>query len=445
LEPPSEPFSWLLTVFIPITFYDVLALLLMLVLLFLSALFSGSEVAFFSLSPQDEKELGESESKNAERVRSLLALPKRLLATILIANNFVNVAIIILSTLIIDQVFDVGQMAVWLRFTLQVVAVTFLILLIGEVMPKVYATKNALRLAGIMSGPIVALRWFFGPISEILVKTTSIIDKRVAARKKPISVDELGQALELTRDKSTRTEDHKILEGIVKFGNTDVKQIMTPRTDVAAFDLRTPYSELMAGIIDSGFSRIPIYQGSFDKIKGILYIKDLIPFLDQEEEPDWKNLLRDAFFVPENKMIDDLLADFQEKKMHLAIVVDEYGGSSGIVSLEDVLEEIVGEITDEFDDEENIYSKLDERTFVFEGKIPLNDVYRILDIDGGSFEKAKGGSDTLAGFIVEQEARIPKKNEEVRFENYRFIIEAADQRKINRVKVHIEEEQENEV
>jgi len=416
----------------------------MLVLLFLSALFSGSEVAYFSLSPQDEKELEESESKNAERVRSLLARPKRLLATILIANNFVNVAIIVLSTLIIDGVFNISEMAVWLRFSFQVVAVTFLILLIGEVMPKVYATKYALRLAGIMSAPIMALRWFFGPLSEILVMSTSIIDKRIAARKKTISVNDLSQALELTRDESTRTEDHKILEGIVKFGNTDVKQIMTPHTDVTTFDIETPYAELMAGIVDSGFSRIPIHEKSFDKIKGILYIKDLIPFLDQKKEPDWRALLRDPFFVPENKMIDDLLSDFQEKKMHLAIVVDEYGGSSGLISLEDVLEEIVGEITDEFDDEENSYSKLDDSTFVFEGKIPLNDMYRILDIDGSPFEKAKGGSDTLAGFIVEQEARIPKKSELVHFGNCLFTIEAADQRKINRVKVRIEEEQEDE-
>jgi len=214
---------------------------------------------------------------------------------------------------------------------------------------------------------------------------------------------------------------------------------MTPRTDAAAFDINTPYEELMAGIIDSGYSRIPIYEETFDKIKGILYIKDIIPFLDLGKEPDWRSLLREPFFVPENKMIDDLLADFQEKKMHLAIVVDEYGGSSGIVSLEDVLEEIVGEITDEFDDEETVYSKLDDRTYVFEGKITLNDMYRIIDVDGAIFEKAKGGSDTLAGFIVEQEARIPVKNEQLRFENYQFTIEAADQRKINRVKVHIEE------
>lgn len=442
MEPPSsEPFSWLF-IFLSFGIADLLIILLMFGLLFLSALFSGSEVAYFSLTPTDEKELEESESKNAERVRSLLAKPKRLLATILIANNFVNVAIIVLSTLVIEQLFDVEKMAAWLLFSFQVVGVTFLIVLIGEVMPKVYATRYALRLAGIMSNPLTALRWTFGPLSTVLVKTTNIIDRRIASRKKTISVDDLGQALELTKDESTTSEDHRILQGIVKFGNTDVKQIMTPRTDVVAFDLETTYKDLIEAIVESGLSRIPVYEDTFDKIKGVLYIKDIIPFLDDDADPDWRSMLREPFFVPENKMIDDLLADFQEMKMHMAIVVDEYGGSSGVVTLEDVLEEIVGEITDEFDDEETSYSKLDEQTYVFEGKIALNDMYRILEIDGAPFEKAKGGSDTLAGFIVEQVARIPKKGDVVEFENFTFSIEAADLRKVKRIKVSIQQDEE---
>lgn len=416
----------------------------MLGLLFLSALFSGSEVAYFSLSPTDEKELEESESKNAQRVRSLLGKPKRLLATILIANNFVNVAIIVLSTLVMEQLMDVEQMKPWVRFSLQVVGVTFLIVLIGEVMPKVYATRHALRLAGIMSAPLISLRWVFGPLSTVLVKTTSFIDRRMAANKKTISVDELGQALELTKDEGSSTEDHRILQGIVRFGNTDVKQIMTPRTDVVAFEVNTPYEELMEGVLASGLSRLPIYEETFDKILGVLYIKDLIPHLDTPNASKWRELLREPFFVPENKMIDDLLSDFQEMKMHMAIVVDEYGGSSGVVTLEDVLEEIVGEITDEFDDEEIVYSKLDEHTFVFEGKVALNDMYRVLDIDGSPFEKAKGGSDTLAGFIVEQMSRIPKKGEELEFGHYNLKVEAADPRKVKRVKLHIKEQPDEE-
>ena len=438
MEPPSsEPFSWLF-IFLNIGF-EATGLLIIMLLLLLSALFSGSEVAYFSLSPADEKELKETESKKAENVRSLLARPKRLLATILIANNFVNVAVIVLSTLVVDQFIDAQSMPLWLRFTIQVVAVTFLILLVGEVMPKVYATKYALRLAGIMSSPLIALRWTFSPLSEILVRSTSIIDKRILKKSSGISVDDLGQALEITKDEATKVEDHRILQGIIKFGNTDVKQIMTPRMDVVAFEMNTPYAKIMEGIATSGLSRLPIYEETFDKIKGLLYIKDIIPFLDKDMEPDWHSMLREPFFVPENKMIDDLLTDFQEMKIHMAIVVDEYGGSSGVVTLEDVLEEIVGEITDEFDDEQAVYSKLDADTYIFEGKINLNDMYRILEIDGIEFEKAKGGSDTLAGFIVEQVARIPKKGDKVQFANYQFTIESADLRKVNRIKLLISE------
>ncbi len=417
----------------------VLAIVTMCLLLLCSALISGSEVAYFSLSPLQLEDLNKSKGKNSKRVLQLLESPKKLLATILIGNNFVNVGIVILSTFVVNGLFDFSNYAPYVAFLVQVVAVTFLILLIGEVIPKVYATRHADRLARFMAIPLIGMNKFFTPLSWALVRSTSVIDKRIKKKGANISVDELEHALELTADESSSDEEQKILKGIVKFGNTDVKQIMKPRLDVVAFEYNTSYEELMPGIVESGYSRIPIYKESFDKIVGILYIKDLLPYINETLTFEWQSLIRTPMFVPENKKIDDLLKEFQEKKVHLSIVVDEYGGTSGIVSLEDILEEIVGDITDEFDDDDLVYSKLDNNNYVFEGKTPLMDMYRVLNIDGDIFEECKGDSDTLAGFVLEQAGKIPLKNEKINFENYVFTIEAADKRRVKRIKVTIKE------
>ena len=409
------------------------ASLVMLVLLMCSALISGSEVAFFSLSPTDKETIENDKNNSNKLLLILLEKPKRLLATILISNNFVNISIVILSTYITDSI--MGEMVeANVQFIVQVIVVTFLLLLLGEVIPKVYANKKPLSLANLMTVPTHYLSIVLSPLSRVLVSSTSFIDKRIKKRGHQISVDELSHALELTADENEQQEDQKILKGIVKFGNTEVKQIMTPRVDVLFVEEDASFDEVRKIIIDSGFSRIPIIKDKFDNIRGLLYIKDLLPHLDKKEM-NWFKLARKPFFVPENKKIDDLLREFQGKKMHMAIVVDEYGGSSGIVSLEDILEEIVGDISDEFDDDELVYSKLDEFNFIFEAKILLNDFYRVLQIDGTEFETEKGESETLAGFVLELFGKIPKKNEKMRFNDYQITIDAADKRKIKRVKI----------
>lgn len=431
----------------------IVNLLILILLLACSALVSGSEVAYFSLEPAQLKKLEESKSKKEQLILKLLESSKRLLATILISNNFINVAIILLSTLISDAVFVFNDLSFHFQsidftleysakaqeFSINVIVITFMILMAGEVVPKVYASKYPVLLAGIMAKPLDVLQVVFSKIGlvPLLVESTKFIDKRIKKKTQNISVDELSHALEITNDSSIKEEEQKILKGIVKFGNTDVKQIMTPRVDVVAVEYNTSFKETIDIIVESGYSRIPVYEESFDNIKGVLYIKDLLPMLNKEEEVDWRPLLREPFYVPENKKIDDLLEEFQEKKIHLAIVVDEYGGSSGIVSLEDVIEEIVGDISDEFDEEDIVYSKLDENNFVFEGKTPLNDMYRVLNIDGQVFEDSKGESDSLAGFVLEQAGKIPQKNEKVKFHNYTFTVEAADRRRIKQIKVTI--------
>lgn len=414
-----------------------LALILILLLLLCSALISGSEVAFFSLGPVERAKIQEEKNKKNSTLESLLAKPKKLLATILIANNFVNVAIVIISSYITDNLLST-TLSQTSQFIVQVVVVTFLLLLLGEVIPKIYANKAPLKLAGFMAFPILYIRFFFNPFSSILVSSTSFIDKRIKKKGHQISVDELSKALELTTDDREKEDDQRILEGIVKFGNTDVKQVMTSRVDVVSIEEEMSFKEINKLILDSGYSRIPVHKENFDNISGVLYVKDLLPHL-QKENFKWKSLIRKPFFVPENKKIDDLLREFQSKKIHLAIVVDEYGGSSGIISLEDILEEIVGEISDEFDDEDLTYSKLDDYNYVFEGKTALNDLYRVLEIDGEEFEAKKGDSDTFAGFVIEIFGKIPKKNEKVKFSNYLITVEAADKRKVKRIKIKLPE------
>ncbi|HSH64757.1 MAG TPA: gliding motility-associated protein GldE [Bacteroidia bacterium] len=413
------------------------AVIVMLLLLIIVALISAAESAFFYLSPTDMEELKTSNEKTDEKILALIELPKRLLATLLISVNFISIAIVILSNFVIDELFDFSSNPL-IGFIIQVVAVTFLILLIGEITPKIYATQNPLRTSRILVFFVQLLQRIFYPVSSFLILTTSLLDKIIKPRAHNISVDELSQALELTVDEDIPEEDHKILKGIVKFGNTDVKQIMKSRIDVIAFESNLGFTQLLDAITTNGFSRVPIFKGNLDNITGVLYSKDLLQYMDEKDDFNWHSIIRPPFFVPENKKIDDLLREFQIKKIHLAIVVDEYGGTSGIVTLEDVIEEIVGEINDEFDDDDLVYSKLDDFNYVFEGKAHLNDVYRVLQIDGEEFEDAKGEADTLAGLILEIEERIPTKNEKIRFKNLIFTIEAADNRRIKRVKVTIE-------
>ena len=413
--------------------------LVILILVFLSALLSGSEVAIFGLSNSQKLNLSnETDNKNSKRILKLLESPKKLLATILIGNNLVNVAIVLVSSTIMSEVFPAEAQNVLTSFLIQVVSVTFIILLFGEVIPKVYANSYNVRFSKIMALPISILKIIFNPLSNLLISSTSIIDKKIDKKIELLNSEELKHALDLTKDSVENNEEKKIHEGISKFGNTDVKQIMTPRTDVLAFRTDLDYKSLINELKTVKFSRIPVYDETFDQIKGILYVKDLLPKMNESSQYEWKQLLRDAKFVPENKKLDDLLKEFQEEKTHIAIVVDEYGGSSGIVSLEDVLEEIVGDITDEFDERDVTFLKINEQNYIFDGKTPLIDFYKILNIDGKDFEKSKGESDTLAGFCIEQAGKILLKNERISYQNYNFTVEASDKRRIKKLKVRID-------
>ena len=406
-------------------------------LLVTSALISGAEVAFFALKPEELDQINNQKSRRAKVIKNFLSRPKELLATILIANNFANVGVIILSTYISESLFDF-QGNELTQFLIQIVIITFILLLFGEVLPKVYANNKAVSFAKLMSLPLSLLEKIFKPISTILVSSTKIIDRKLK-NKHNLSVDDLSNALELTSDENENKDEKKILEEIVKFGNTDVKQIMRSRIDITALDYKSTYADVLKTIEKTGFSRIPIYQDSFDLIKGILYIKDLLPHLNKGEQFKWNKLIREVFFVPENKKIDDLLKEFQEKKIHLAVVVDEYGGTSGIVTLEDIIEEIVGDINDEFDDDDIIYSKLDNKNYVFEGKTTLKDFYRIINISGENFEQKKGEADSIAGFVIENTGNFPEKGNKINFENYTFSIESVNDRRITRIKVTLPE------
>jgi putative hemolysin len=411
--------------------------IIMLVLIIFSALISGSEVAYFSLDAKKRDALSSEKSNQGNRVVTLLGAPKKLLATILIANNFINVSIVMVSFYFTKGVFASSELSELVLFLINVIGATFVILLFGEVIPKVYATKHSVSFSKFMSSPISFLSMVFAPFSKLLVSSTSIIDKRFKKKVDSISVDDLEHAYDLTKESVETTEEKKILEGIVRFGQTDAKQIMTPRLDVMALENDMTSKELSEVIKEGQYSRLPVYSESLDNVIGILYVKDLLIYLDSEEELDWVKLIRNPKFIPENKKLDDLLKEFQTEKTHIAVVVDEYGGTSGIVTLEDVLEEIVGDITDEFDDDNLIYSKLDENNYVFEGKTPLMDMYRVMGIDGGEFEEQKGESDTIAGICIELAGKILLKNEKISFENYTFTIEAADKRRIKQVKVTI--------
>lgn len=443
-------FSTTLALFIPVigvvihsfSISILFAILAIVVLLVLIAFVSAAESAFFSLSPNEMEELKSSDTTTDEKILDLINAPKRLLATLLISVNFLSIAIVILNSAFVfgsDALFDFTDNPT-LGFVVQVVLITFLILLVGEVTPKIYATQNSLSATRALVYFVNVLQRIFYPISSFLIFSTSLLDKVIKPQTHNISIDELSQALDLTKDDEMPEEDHKILQGIVKFGNIEVQQIMKSRMDVAAFEYETSYKKLLQSITNSGFSRLPIYKGTLDNIAGVLYTKDLLQSINKGDDFNWRTIIRPPFYVPENKKIDDLLREFQSKKTHLAVVVDEYGGTSGIVTLEDVIEEIVGEINDEFDDDDLTYSKLDSNNFVFEGKAHLNDVFRIIEADDDEFEDAKEKADTLAGLIIEVEGRIPTKNEKINFKNLVFTIESADNRRIKRVKITVVEE-----
>ena len=409
---------------------------LIFILLVCSALISGAEAAMFSLTRADVDEGLEKKSKRFDIISRLLERPKKLSATIIIANNFINISIVILFAYLGSGLFDKITSSV-LKFFIEVSIVAFLILLFGEILPKIYAIRNKVKFAAFMAHPLSVLDVILSPLSFPMRNVTLTIHKKLGKQKTNLNVNQLSEALKLTSTNDTTKEEQKILQGIVSFGNTDTKQVMKPRIDIFALNIEQDYSEVMDEIIANGYSRIPIYKENIDQIVGILYVKDLLPHLNKKEF-DWKTLIREPFFVPEKKKLDDLMAEFQEKKVHLAVVVDEYGGTSGLVSLEDIIEEIVGDISDEFDDEDLTYSKIDENNYVFDGKTALKDFYKILRIEEtGVFEENKGEAETIAGFVLEILGSFPKQNAKINFKNYVFTIEALDNKRIKRVKFTI--------
>ena len=421
---------------------DYLSLGFIAVLLICSGLISGSEVAFFSLKPADLDELSSDRRLSSKHVLKLLKEPtekegaRNLLATILVLNNLINVAIILISTVLLQQFFPAENLSYWLSILIHVAGVTFLLVLFGEVIPKLYANTHNLHVSRLMASPLVILQRIFKPFWKPLVLVDQRLDSRIENKSGAISVNELSKAVELTDSAERSIEEKEILERIVKFGDKDAKQIMTPRTDVVAFSLEEPWAVLRAAVVASGYSRIPIHKGSMDDVVGVLHIKDLIPLLEMKEAA-WSSLLREPYFITENMKIDDLLREFQERKVHMALVVDEYGGTSGLITLEDVLEEIVGDITDEFDIEEISYSKLDNNTFIMEGKTALVDFYRVIEVDENPWEESKGESDTIGGFMIEQAGKIPVKGEAITFSNLKLTVDAGDNRKIDRIKIEI--------
>ena len=396
---------------------------------------SGSEVAFFSLDPSQKNKLKVLHTSASQRVVNLLDKPERLLATILISNNFINVGIVILSTYLTTSILNFQEEPL-LAFLIQVIVVTFLILLFGEIIPKLYANYNSLRFAIVMSYPILFLDKIFTPFSGFLVKSTSFVNRRMSTQKTNISMVDLSDALDLTS--GVITEEKKILKSIVKFSNIEVNEIMRPRMDVISIDIETPLDRLIEIINESGFSRIPVYSETFDNIQGILYVKDLLPHMGKTEKYKWQELIRPSYFVPGAKKINVLLQEFREKKIHLAIVVDEYGGTEGIVTLEDILEEIVGEITDESDEIETLYTKIDDRNYLFNGKVLLNDFYKSLNVPEDVFDKVKGEADTLAGLVLELIGDIPAQNDTLSIDPFTFTIVSVDNRRIKKIKVTID-------
>lgn len=419
----------------PITPGIIIGFVSIFLLLIGSALVSGSEVAYFSLQPFQINKLKEMNTKGSLRVLSLLGKPEKLLATILISNNFINIGIVIISTFITTSIFDFSEEPLF-AFLIQVVVITFLLLVFGEIIPKLYANQNALKFSIFMSYPLFFLGKLFYPVSNILIRSTNIVNKKLSSGRPNITMVDLSDALDLTT--GFVQEDKRILKSIVKFSNIEVNEIMKPRMDVVAVDLETELSELVKVVNDSGFSRIPVYSETFDNIRGILYVKDLLPHIEKDDKFNWHPLIRPSYFVPGSKKINVLLQEFREKKIHLAIVVDEYGGTEGIVTLEDILEEIVGEITDESDEIESFYTKIDDKNYVFDAKTLLNDFYKTVHVQEDIFEKIRGDADTLAGLVLELLGDLPSMNDVIKVEPFTFTVISVDNRRIKKIKVSLD-------
>ena len=406
---------------------------LLVILLIFSGFISGSEVALFSLSKSEIE--SKSDLKSFKIITNLLEKPNKLLATILVANNLINIAIVILFTKLGEVLFSaIGSPSI--KFFIEIVVATFLILLFGEILPKIYASRNNINFSRIIAYPLRILDIIFSPISLPMQKFSNYIKNKLAIQNSNISIDQISHALDLTRPEDSTKQEQKILKGIVNFGNIDTKEIMRPRIDIFALDSKLKSEEILKSIITTNYSRIPVFDENLDKIIGVLHIKDLLPFLDKKEF-QWKELLREPLFIPENKKLDDLMLEFQEKKVHLAIVVDEYGGTSGLVSLEDVIEEIVGDISDEFDDDNLLYSKIDDQNFIFDGKTSLHDLCRIINENKNIFDQYKGDAETIAGFILEISRSFPKKNSKINFMKFIFTIESIDKKRIKQIKLTI--------
>lgn len=419
-------------IFTPPGLRVIAEIIILIILLFSAAFIAGTEVSYFSLTPNDLENLSEKKGKRNAMVLKLLSKPDRLLSTILVTNNALNIAIIILAAFITSQVFNFSNNPV-LAFIIEVVVITFILLLFGEIMPKVYASRNQLRYSIMMAPALTICSKIFKPLALLLMLSSVFVRRRAKARSKNLSMDDLSDALELTS--SEIKEDKEILKGIVRFGNITVSSIMCPRIDVMALDIKKSFSTILPEVIESGFSRIPVYSGSFDNIKGILFVKDLLPYLSKTDTFKWQSLIRPAYVVPETKKINELLKEFQEKKIHIAIVVDEYGGTSGIVTLEDVLEEIVGEIVDETDEEIPLFKKISDGSWIFDGKVLINDFYRITGTEGNIFEVYIGESETLAGLLLELLGEIPSKGRVISIGGFDFTIESVGNRRIREIKV----------
>lgn len=424
----------------PVTPGVLTAVVLTAVLLLLSGFASGSEIAFFSLSPQDLDELDPEKSSRDKAISMLREDSERTLATILITNNLVNVTIIMLCNYIFSSVIEFK--AQWLEFLVITVLLTFLLLLFGEIMPKVYSRSIPLKFCRRAVGGILFLRKLFWPLETILIKSGVIAEKAVPKENHQLSVDDLEQALELTNKEDIKDEQ-SMLQGIIRFGDETAKEIMTPRQDIGDIDIRSTYPEVLRFIVDNNYSRIPVYQDNEDNIRGVLYIKDLLPYLGKPDNFRWQSLIRPPYFVPETKKIDDLLREFQENKVHIAIVVDEFGGTSGLVTLEDILEEIVGEINDEYDEEEKNYTRVNSNTYIFEGKTLLSDFCKILGIDDDEFVDVEGDADSLAGLLLELKGDFLSLHEKISYKQYTFEVMAVEERRISRVKVVINQPKKN--
>ncbi|MCX6353035.1 MAG: gliding motility-associated protein GldE [Bacteroidetes bacterium] len=405
-------------------------------LILIAAAISGSESAFFSLKNKDLIELQESKHPFHKTIIQLLEKPKELLASILIINTLVNIAVAILAADFMHSVLPGdSESAKNLRFFIEIVTVTFTLVLLGEVTPKVYAAHYNRQFATVMAYPMFILNKILYPISFVMIQATKVIEKRIDSRGHDLKIDEIRHAIEITSDDKTTLHEKKILKGVISFSTTNVKQIMTSRIDIVAHDIETPFEELLKNINENRYSRLPVYKERLDEVVGILYIKDLIPHLSNKENFEWQSLIRKPMFVPESKMIDDLLQEFKTEKIHMAVVVDEYGGTQGIITLEDILEEIVGDISDEFDDDEIFYSRLDDNNFIFTGKTSLSDVIKVMSLEEDTFEKIRGEVETIGGMVVELKGEIPKIGEIVSYQNFSFKIESADKKKINRIKI----------